>query len=250
MSSDGDDGHRSSSLEGVECTPRDQQVSGPPTLDDLRPQGPPPPLPVDAGLQPRPGPADPEVASDDSRPEQRWPVLADGSRLQGPHMPSGRFADSPRSRTRSRSRSSSSKTTSQDNRASTDSASGPDLPPAPVPREDAPDRAPAADDDGTDESGSWSDTSLGLGGQALAQAIETLLGMYRYQLQRTALLSNRELGGRVGGLRRHLHSKQWSYVSQHARRILDGEDLASWQTFEHRATHEYRPHRRPADDDC
>eukprot|EP00439_Symbiodinium_sp_Y106_P015377 s3853_g2.t1 len=127
---------------------------------------------------------------------------------------------------------------------------GPDLPPAPVPREDAPDRAPAADDDGTDESGSWSDTSLDLGGQALAQAIETLLGMYRNQLQRTALLSNRELGGKVGGLRRHLHSKQWSYVSQHARRILDGEDLASWQTFEHRATHEYRPHRRPADDDC
>ena len=29
-----------------------------------------------------------------------------------------------------------------------------------------------------------------------------------------------------------------------ARRVLEGEDLESWQTFEHRATHEYRPHRR------
>ena len=172
----------------------------------------------------------------------RWPpmtpgpnndgqFLADGRRLQGPHMPSGRFADSPRSRTRSRSRPSSSTTTSQNNRASTDSASGPDLPPAPMmtPRTEHQQQG----DDGTDESGSWSDTSLDLGGRALAQAVDTLLGMYRNQLQRTALLSNREL-----------------YVSQHARRILDGEDLANWQTFEQRATHEYRPHRRPAADDC
>eukprot|EP00439_Symbiodinium_sp_Y106_P061644 s2805_g9.t1 len=81
------------------------------------------------------------------------------------------------------------------------------------------------------------------------RAIETLLGMYRNHLSPTAMLTNREMGGRVGGLRRHLHFKQWSYVSRHARSILDGEDLASWRTFEHRATHEYRPHRRPADND-
>ena len=76
----------------------------------------------------------------------------------------------------------------------------------PVPARHAAGRAPADDEDDV-ASGSWNDTSLDLAGPALAQAIETLLGLYRSQLLRTDLLTNRELGGKVGGLRRHLSFK-------------------------------------------
>ena len=169
MSSDGGDDEHSSSIEGAERTPKDQQASGPPAPEDLLPKGPPPPLPFSGGPMPRLEPADPEVASDDSRPEQRWPVLADGRRLQGPHMPSDKFEDSPRSRTRSRSRPSSSSSPTMARADSSDSASGPDIPPAPAHRDDARDHEPMADDDGAEESGSWSDTSLDLASPALAQ---------------------------------------------------------------------------------
>ena len=242
MSSDVDDGVRSSPVEGTERTPRDHQTSGPPGPADLLPKGPPPPLPVGGRPLPRREPDDPREASDDSRPEQRWPVLADGCRLQGPLLDALRTRPDP-GHAPGRDQAPMGRVDSSD------SASGPDMPPIPAPRAEAPARAALAGDDAAEESGSWSETSLDLGGPALAQAIETLLGMCRNQLSRTALLSNRELGGRVGGLRRHLHLKQWSYVSQHARRILDSEDLEKWQAFEHGATHEFRPHRRPAADD-
>ena len=252
-----DDGRRSSSAEPVERTPRDQQASGPPSAEECLPRGPPPPLPASHRHVPRCQPVDPDLpsegdddrtGSDDSRPEQRWPMLA-GRRLHGPHLPSGRFADSSsRSRSRSRSGAASSSSDTLSSEEASGRSPGPVVPPPPAahPAEDdaGEDARDAADDDA--ESGSWSDTSLDLAGPALEQAIGTLLGMYRLQLGRADLLTNRELGGKVGGLRRHLRHKPWTYISSHARRLLDGEDLARWQAFEYRATHEFRPHRRDA----
>ena len=199
--------------EDVERTPRDQQVSGPPTAGDLLLKRPPPPRPVGGMPMPRQCPDNPDLVSDDgadgtgtgdSRPEQRWPMLAE-YRLQGPRLPSGRFADSSsRSRSRSRSGADSSSSSATAHADSSGRDSRPEAPP--VPARHAAGRAPADDEDDV-ASGSWNDTSLDLAGPALAQAIETLLGLYRSQLLRTDLLTNRELGGKVGGLRRHLSFK-------------------------------------------
>ena len=96
----------------TERTPRDEARDGPVRPQELLPRGPPPPEPVcwsaasGSAAQSRgamgdsgPSRADHAAGSDtDSEPARRWPVLRENGtdlRVQGPHLPRGRFERTP-----------------------------------------------------------------------------------------------------------------------------------------------------------
>ena len=210
----------------IERTPRDHQRSGPAGSHELRPRGPPPPRPVNEPLPARdaargsvdPAYALPEAADNDSQPERRWSTLA-GARLSNPRLPDGRFE---------RHSSSDDATLGDDN------------------EDGDPNDAEAADFDSDEGSSTWSTTTLDLAANCLAHAKETLVQLYRRQLNAVELLTNRELGGKVGGLRRRLASKDWQGVKDLAPGFLEGPFRAEWREFVFRSTHERRPrNRRP-----
>ena len=209
--------------EAVDRTPRDFQRHGPVRDSELLPRGPPPPEP----LRPAPGSTDPPradsvgLASDsDSQPERRWPLL-DGERVSGPPLPDGRFA-------RSSSSSAGELSDSDDEVDEDDSRAG-------------------SEGHG---SSTWSETSLVLAANCLAHARNMLVQLFRRQLVETHLLSNHELGGRVGGMRRRLADKDWQAVQLVAAQFLEGNFLDQWNDYAFRSTHERRPRdKRPREED-
>ena len=218
-----------SSMEAAEAaadrTPRDHQRSGPAGPHDLRPRGPPPPRPLNEPLPARcnagssvdTAHARPEPSDSDSQPERRWPILA-GARVSGPRLPDGRFE-----------RSSSS-----DGDGSGDDAAG------------DPNEALAADSGSDAGSSTWNTTTLDLAANCLEHARETLVQLYRQQLNDTDLLTSRELGGRVGGLRQRLANKDWQGVKDMAAGFLEDRRRKEWNEYVFCSTHERRPrNRRP-----
>ena len=193
-----------------------------------------------AAARDRTDPTDPadhtaEAFDSDSQPERRWP-MQDGLRVAGPHCHDGRFE-------RSSSSSTNSSDDACDNVEGTDDEANAELDEEMGEEEDA-------TSDGSCAWSDWSDTSLILENEELVQAREMFLGLYRQHLSATMLLSNREQGGRVGGMRRRLSSRNWVFLQEEARRTLQGEQLAQWQTYEFRHTHERRHRRRrPSDMD-
>eukprot|EP00439_Symbiodinium_sp_Y106_P044413 s2556_g5.t1 len=226
---DSDEGSDMSSMEAAETaaarTPRDHQRHGPPGPHELLPRGPPPPRPVSEQLPLRratevridPADAQPEPSDSDSQPERRWPTL-DGARVAGPRLPDGRFE-----------RSGSSEADSSGDNA-----------------DDDPNEAVATDSGSDTGSSTWSTTTLVLAANCLEHARETLVQLYRQQLNDTDLLTSRELGGRVGGLRRRLANKDWQGVKDLAAGFLEGRWRREWNEYVFCSTHERRPrNRRP-----
>ncbi|CAE7628398.1 jockey\pol [Symbiodinium sp. CCMP2456] len=179
----------------MERTPWNE-ADGPTPAHLLVPRGPPPPVPV--GGWPEPSShrrADdgltPAVASDsDSHPSQRWPVLREQdergdmvtTRVQGPHLPSGRFEDS-----------------------SSPSSGGSDLRALTSDGDDDGDAASDGEAAHSDTSWTWSDTTLILEGSDFRDAGEYLIGQYRLELRDVhAHMANRVVGGKVAALRRQL----------------------------------------------
>ncbi|CAE7703526.1 unnamed protein product [Symbiodinium necroappetens] len=236
-----------------ERTPRDVQWNGPATLRELLPAGPPMPMLALQELRAQRdiNPADgrsrsPSLdrASMGSRPEREWP-MHNGDRLQGPHLPNGRFGETSSS-------SSSPRLDSDDDVslfASSESSSAPAAAAVHAgPGPDAADAHAAADAraDSEDGSSTWSTTTLVLAGPCLVQARNHFLGLLRLQLSATETLSSRQQGGRVGAMRRRLQQQDWQAVCEAAVRHLDGDFLARWRDYQWRSTHERRP-RRPDD---
>ena len=228
---DDDEGATFSELEALEeDTPHDH-ASGPPVVHV--PKGPPPPRPLFTFSQPA---ADPEVRdgthsdnsdSDSSGSERhrRWPILEvveNGQRtyerVEGPHLPNGRFAET------------SSETT--------DAAADDDC-------------AEEAAGDGASEgeislnSFTYSTTSLVLEGPSLQAAVEFYLGQLRLELfELHPDLTSRSHGARIGAMRKRAARLRWVDLQNLARDTLSGTRLQRWTEWDYQATHEYRPRRR------
>ncbi|CAE7771585.1 pol [Symbiodinium sp. CCMP2592] len=171
----------SDELESTERTPRDQQVYGPPTAADLAPKGPPRPVPVhyDAASHAMPPAlADPATVSDDN---------ADGEDHDGSARPGPTHTGSRRRPRASTSSSSSSDSETHNAAHATDEDD-----------EEEPDADAAADAaDSHTDGGYWSETSLVLEGQELADACDTFVTLYRRQLtEQPEGINNRSRGSR------------------------------------------------------
>ncbi|CAE7653774.1 jockey\pol, partial [Symbiodinium sp. CCMP2592] len=152
-------------------------------------------------------------------------------RLQGPHLPNGRWT-----------LTSSSDSSDTDGSDGTDDEDDSMADPG-TDRDDdgdadagdaGEDGDHAADDDGA---GYWSDTSLVLEGSDLQTARERLLSLFRCELREvTPDLGSRQVGARVGSLRKALNKGGWSDVQQQARAVLTEERQHKWATFEFQLT--------------
>ena len=199
----------------MEATPHDHSQGPPPQA--ARPKGPPVPRPVHPRPSVNAAPADspdveqPDAAAppsdSDSDRARRWPLIdiyEDGNRfqarLQGPHLPNGRFAESSDS--------------ASDIALSSSSAT--------------------SDGNGSDSQGSltWSESSLVLAGPSLETAKGVLLGQFRMELFAVNPgLSSRSQGARVGSLRRRLASSSWQDVQQAAHRHLTADRRRIWSEW-------------------
>ena len=243
MSSDGsalwDDAEEAEN--NVERTPRDEARHGPVRPQELLPRGPPTPEPVcwsaasgsadqsrDAmGNSGASGAAHAEGSDSDSEPARRWPVLRENGtdlRIQGPHLPCGRFE-----RTPSRSASDDHDDDSIEDASSTSHDRQGD------------DRADAISE-------TWSETSLALDGPSLDTAQQFLMDLYKLELSETSGASDRSQAASRGALRRKLNQCDWARTQIHAKARLTEGRRQRWLDFEFRATHERRPRRRQRSD--
>ena len=250
MSDDGgseaasDEGNDDEPISDVELTPHDGSAGGPPPAS--LPKGPPPPRPVNLQLgEPMPGfrkrARDPEDhTSTDANAEvtmDRWErdhadgpqpasLVQEGGRrtirrVSGPLLPDGSFMGRP-------------EPDSSDSSSSDDS--------------DDTGRTVVSPSQASQASYTWSISSLILEGPSLQHAQDRLVDIFRRQLLETEPdLGARQLGGRLGAMRRRFTS--WVAVQDTARFRLQGTYLLEWQAYEHHATHERRRrHAEPADE--
>ncbi|CAE7209878.1 unnamed protein product [Symbiodinium sp. CCMP2592] len=209
--SDGSPEPPSSDLESVERTPRDIQLQGPPTAEDLAPKGPPAPMPVHHDVV---GHSLPSAAASD-------PARDSASDPGGAGEPMPKPASS-RRRPREPSSSSSDDATSEHD------------------AEGASDSGDCGERESENETGHWSDTSLVLEGSDLADACETFITLFRRQLaELQPELSSRSAGARIGALRRCLQQLDWPRVQGFATQRLEGRFLWEWLQTEYKLTHRY-----------
>ncbi|CAE7194524.1 Pol [Symbiodinium sp. CCMP2592] len=235
-----------------ELTPWDHRDGDPPRppFGAGPPRGPPPPMPVGGALPARairaaardtpPLDVDTEQASGPGdwewdHPDGPQPVLVYEenvvrrlARVAGPLLPSGRFEAS----------SSSSSSSTDGEGGDTSSGRTINSPPA------GEDPDPHGDNDLE-----FSDTSLYLEGQNLADAKEFIYGQYRLECMERAEsegveLSSRSLAGQVGAAKRRLGPLDWARVQSWARVRLTGPRAERWHDYEYRATHELPRGRR------
>ena len=204
------------------------QADGPDVpLHMLLPAGPPPPQPISGSAGSRADTVDgdrpPADNCDASSDEHQWPMLewhengeVVSDWVQGPHLPDGRFE-----------------------RSSTESSS--------VSGSESEEANEAEGGNCSDESWTWSDTTLYLEGEELQEAREYLIGQYRMELLDTDTaqppMSSRVLGGKVAAMRRKIKTMCWWWVMDVAETSLTGDRQARWRDFQYRATHNRIPRR-------
>ena len=100
--------------------------------------------------------------------------------------------------------------------------------------------APENEPDDGSPAGWWSDTSYVLEDEALAEAREEFVNLFRRQLrEEQPELSSRSTAARVGALRRRLSGTPWPDIQGLSTQRLHGIYLREWTQYEFRATHTY-----------
>ena len=198
------------------------QADGPDVpLHMLLPAGLPPPQPISGSAGPTADTVDGNDNGDAGSDEHQWPMLewhengeVVSDWIQGPHLPDGRFE-----------------------RSSTESSS--------LSGSESEEASEAEGGNCSDESWTWSDTTLYLEGEDLQEAREYLIGQYRLELLDTAQppMSSRVLGGKVAAMRRKVKTLCWWWVMDAAETSLTGDRQARWRDFQYRATHNRIPRR-------